>query len=104
MNSPYIRLVQIQDDSNNHTLQTNEHSNHFSLIENDLSFIPKQFTITTQNGIYKFNKEILRDSCLTIKKLLEKDPKILQFQIDILDKDNVMKKFEDLYYVYILHK
>ncbi|KAK8840572.1 hypothetical protein M9Y10_030782 [Tritrichomonas musculus] len=59
-------------------------------------YLPRDFTITTNNGSYTFNVEILKDTSPVIWKHLRENPNIFQYHIDINDDENIMGKFEQL--------
>ncbi|KAK8842926.1 hypothetical protein M9Y10_025792 [Tritrichomonas musculus] len=59
--------------------------------------LPRLFTITTNNGSYKFNIEMLKDSCSVIKEYLEENPNFYEYHINVDDGTNVMRKFEQMY-------
>lgn len=80
-------------------MQNNPVSKPFiSIIDQTFDFLPRLFTITTQNGSYKFNIELLSDSSKTISSQLESNPNNLEYHLDIKDYKNTMKKFECIYY------
>lgn len=60
-------------------------------------YIPRLFTITTNNGSYKFNTEMLLDTSATISNYLALNPDQFQYHLDINDEENIMNKFEQLY-------
>lgn len=62
-----------------------------------LEVIPRIFTITTNTMSYHFNIEMLKDTCLSIKEVLQVNPDLRTFHIDIKEKKNVMQKFEQLF-------
>ena len=66
-------------------------------IFNIFKFIPKLFTITTNNSSCKFNIEMLKEASSIIDKHLLDNPQELTFHIDIKDEENVLSKFESLF-------
>ena len=64
---------------------------------NLFDYVPKNFTITTQNGSYPFNVEMLKETSLVISKYISKNPDTTQFHIDIKDDSNVMDKIKEMY-------
>ena len=63
---------------------------------NILEFMPRLFTITTNNGSSKFNTDMLIDSSEIISFCLE-NSQINEYHLDINDESNVLQKFEQLY-------
>ena len=58
-------------------------------------FLPKTFTIITNDGSFNFNVEMLKDMSSVISDHL-KNPNSLQFNMDIQNKD-IMIKFEQIF-------
>ena len=67
------------------------------LVDHDLKYFPRNFIITTKNGSYKLNTDILQDSSSVIASAIKDYPNITEFHIDVNDEDNVMQKFEQMY-------
>ena len=61
------------------------------------NFIPKSFTITTNNGSSNFNIQLIKDTSSVIKQFLDENPQSLQYHLDIIDEDNILGKFEQMY-------
>ena len=59
--------------------------------------MPKLFKISTRNGSYYFNTDILKDTSPIIAERLEIDPTNLQFFLDIEDDRNILQKIGQLY-------
>ena len=74
----------------------NDDNSKFSLVNINLDFLPKTFVITTNNGSYKFNIDILKNLSKTISDQLEKDPNNFEYHIDINDDENITKRFENI--------
>ena len=64
---------------------------------NPIYFLPKIFIITTQNGSYKFNIDMIKDTSSVIKQFISKNPTKYQFHTSINDEFNIMGKIERLY-------
>lgn len=68
-----------------------------TIIDQNFDFLPRLFTIKTNNASYKFNVDLLKDASRTISKQLEADPNNLEYQLEFKDDKFTMKKFEDIF-------
>ena len=76
--------------------------NHFLKIDllynvNILKCIPREFTLTTNNGSSQFNILLLSKTSRHIKNIIQSDPKIVQYNLGINDESNTLKQIERLY-------
>ena len=71
--------------------------NLFTLPFNVFDYLARTFTISTNNGSYKFNINMLKDTSSVIFKALTTNPQLLEYHIDLNDEKNVMGKIELLY-------
>ena len=62
-----------------------------------INLISRRFTITTNNGISKFNIEALIETSKVISDIISKNPHVVQYNLDIDDTRNTLSKFEQLY-------
>ena len=72
----------------------------FNLLQlkyNLFDFLPRTFTISTNNGSYKFNIDMLKDTSSVIFNFLAFNNQELEYHLDINDETNIMKKIEQLY-------
>ncbi|KAK8872036.1 hypothetical protein M9Y10_007794 [Tritrichomonas musculus] len=68
------------------------------LCNNDiLKYIPRDFTLTTNNGSSIFNILLLTKTSKYIKNIIKEDPTIKQYSLDINDELNTLKQMEQLY-------
>ena len=56
---------------------------------NFFEIIPKNFKITTNNGYFYYNIDMLIDTSSVISEFVENNPGILEYHIDIKDENNV---------------
>ena len=88
---PFIRGSQYQD-------FTEPLENFDLLCNNDiLKYIPRKFTLTTNNGSSIFNILLLTKTSKYIKNIIKENPTIKQFSIEINDELNTLKQMEQLY-------
>ena len=64
---------------------------------NILQKAPKNFTITTKNGIKQFNSDLLKYSSSVISVILKGNADNLNYHLHIQDERNTLEKFEQLY-------
>ena len=94
-----IRFVRCSEEETHKSSQASltilDPKNNFNIFE----IIPRNFTITTKNGSCNFNKEMLRMSSQSIFMHLQynHDQDNFQYNLDIADETNVLKKFEQMY-------
>lgn len=63
-----------------------------------LKCLPKNFTLTTKNGkSSNFNLRLLQDTSSVIAEFHKENPSVMEYHVDIDDKDNILEKFEKLY-------
>lgn len=62
-----------------------------------LKHIPRTFKLTTNNEQSLFNILLLTDTSSTIFEFLTENPNATEYHINIDYKDNILKKFEQLY-------
>lgn len=70
----------------------NHPSNKFNILE----YLPREYTISTKNGSYKFNTELLNAISSKIESSSRNQNKLI-YHINIADNKNVLKKFEQLF-------
>lgn len=79
----------------------NEHKFGFFSLYNDLpdliKVFPQNFEISTNNGRYKFNKDLIKSTIPNIKDALAAEPDLNEYHFDINDEQNVMQKIEKLF-------
>lgn len=68
-------------------------SNNYKLLE----LIPRNFVIIINNNSYSFNIDLIKNTSFFIFQLLEEDPEIMQYNLNINDEENTFKKFEQMY-------
>ena len=61
-----------------------------------IKYIPRNFEISTNNGKYKFNKDLTNIFIPDIKDAIKENNDIKEFHFDIYDEQNVMVKVERL--------
>lgn len=64
---------------------------------NILEYVPKDFTISTNNGSCKFNIDILINTSSVIADLNQSNPQDLQYHLNINDERNILAKFQQMY-------
>lgn len=72
----------------------------FNLIDQSykvFEFLPKDFTITTNNGSYKFNTKMIKDTSPEITEFLQKTPEKREYHLNLDDPKNTMSMIEQLY-------
>ncbi|KAK8837430.1 hypothetical protein M9Y10_036425 [Tritrichomonas musculus] len=62
-----------------------------------IKYIPRNFEISTNNGKYKFNKDLTNIFIPDIKDAIKENNDIKEFHFDIYDEQNVMVKVERLF-------
>ena len=75
----------------------NTFNNQKSYLVDTLKLIPRDFTITTNNGSSQFNIKLLEDTSSVISQFRKENPNSTEYHIDVDDKDNILSKFEKLY-------
>ena len=94
-----IRFVRCSEEETYKSSQTSltilDPKNNFNIFE----IIPRNFTITTKNGSCNFNTKMLEMSSQSIFMHLHdnNNQDNLQYNLDIADETNVLKKFEQMY-------
>lgn len=84
----------------NNTITTEHEFGFFSLYDDlpDLiKVFPQNFEISTNNGRYKFNKDLIKSTIPIIKDALVTETDLKEYHFDINDEQNVMQKFEKLF-------
>lgn len=72
--------------------------NLFKLNFHPIDFLPKNYTITTSNGSYKFNYDMIKDSSSVIQSITKyNNNNFSEYQMKICDDQNIMKKLELIY-------
>lgn len=61
------------------------------------NFMPRLFTITTNNSSCKFNTDILIGTSTVISNFIQKNPSNLHYHLNTNDDKNVLSKFEQIY-------
>lgn len=64
---------------------------------NFFEIIPKNFKITTNNGSFYFNVDMLIDTSSIISEFVENNPGIYDYHLDITDESNVLEKIAQIY-------
>ena len=64
---------------------------------NILEFLPRQFTITTNNSSAQFNSIILENTSGIISDFLKENPTGLQYQLNIDDNENILEVLARIY-------
>ncbi|KAK8841740.1 hypothetical protein M9Y10_026687 [Tritrichomonas musculus] len=97
---PHISFINDSVQSIFSKKQNNLKNNYICLedqIYNILQYIPKLFKITTNNGSYRFNRRILKDTSSVISKILNENPYQKEYHLDINDNRNILRKIELMY-------
>lgn len=71
--------------------------NLFDLSFNVFELLKKDFTISTNNGSYKFNSNMLKDTSVEICNSLIANPENYEYHLNLDDPKNIMSKIEQLY-------
>ena len=72
----------------------------YSLInvhEELIKTFPQNFEISTNNGKYKFNKDVVELLVPNIKEALQENESLKEYHFDIDDEQNVMEKIKKLF-------
>lgn len=101
-----LKIIAVADSDSTHTHQ-NQNNSHIllknksffstlNLLDAGFEYLPRDFTISTNNGNYLFNTQILQLISPAISKQLRENPTLREFHIDVNDPLNITKKFEDI--------
>ena len=96
-----IKIEFIGNSNEDHYYRSNE-SYSISLLEdsdqlNILAYIPRTFTLTTNNSSGTFNVDLLSNTSTVITEFIKSNPNYLQYHLDINDERNVLRKFDQMY-------
>ena len=64
---------------------------------NALKFMPRLFTLSTNNNSYLFNTDLLAWSSKTISKYIDDNPTNLKYHLNIIDDKNIIEKIGKIY-------
>ena len=102
-NTPLVRFSRVNEESQKFDLPSSQLISQIIFILNPLykfnvfQYIPRNFTINTNNGSYEFNSEMLKETSPLFNELINQNPTQQQYHLNINDDEYSMKKIEQLY-------
>lgn len=78
------------------SIYINLYDNKFNILE----YLPRFFTITTNNGSGLFNYDLLKKTSSVITEFAKENPTVMEYHIDIDDNANILGKIVQLYQGY----